>query len=118
MEYKEEKEIAAEVDDLELDESGSTLEQRFDNLAQYIIMSAWETIKRVRKKGTKIDQEEEYRQGETLKQFKIISGIYEKLKKNGRIAGKPNEHFDEQLLQKIKDKKGSIGDIVRDIPST
>lgn len=110
--------ILEELEEIESEDSTLTLEERFDVLAQSLIMNAWEIIKRIRKKGERADPDEEYRQNESLRQFKIISGVYASLKKNNRISDKPNEHFDEQLLQKIKAKKGSIGDIIRDVPFT
>jgi hypothetical protein len=94
------------------EESEMTVEQNFDNLCQTILAQSYEICMRAKKKGVKIDEDDDYRQIQMVKQVRIISGIYAMLKRNGRIATKPNEHFDEQLLAKIKAQKGTIGDIV------
>ena len=98
--------------------SEMTIEERFDDLGQVIIANAYAILSRIRETGVKIDPDEEYRQEETVRQFKVIASTMKILRSNGRITNKVNEHFDEQLLKKIKDKKGTIGNIVVDIPKS
>lgn len=104
------------LDEISNDESEMTVEQNFDNLCQEILSQSYEICIKAKKKGTKIDEDEDYRQTIMVKQSRIIAGVYNMLKRNGRIATKPNEHFDEQLLEKIKKQKSAMGDIVVSVP--
>jgi len=110
------KKINQALDEIGSEDNGMTVEQNFDNLCQTILAQSYEICMRAKKKGVKIDDDDDYRQVQMVKQVRIISGIYAMLKRNGRIATKPNEHFDEQLLAKIKEQKGTIGEIVVKIP--
>lgn len=100
------------LEEIANEESEMTVEQNFDNLCQTILAQSYEICMSAKRKGQKIDDDDIYRQEQMVKQVKIISGIYIMLKRNGRISTKPNEHFDEQLLEKIKAQKSTIGDIV------
>jgi hypothetical protein len=73
-------------------------------------------MKRIKKHGTKspISAEEEYKQVEGMKQFRIIERIYESELKQAKNAGKSAEDVDKEYLEKIKQRKSTIGEIVRE----
>lgn len=106
------KKVNQALDEISNEESEMTVEKNFDNLCQEILSQSYQICIKAKKKGTKIEEDEDYRQIQMVKQVRIISSIYAMLKRNGRISTKPNEHFDEQLLAKIKEQKSTIGDIV------
>lgn len=93
------------------EESELTLEERIDKLGQDIIANAFFLITK-NSKGLKTTDGENDEQAEMIKRFKEITGIYSTLKKANRINGSVNASFDKELLKKIKERKGSIGNIV------
>lgn len=111
------KNIEEAFEDIKDEESGLSMQERFDILGQEIITHSYYLMDRQMKNGTRISKEEKELQHDTVEQFNIIEKIFTKLKKAGRLSNVgPNEHFDEQLLKRIQSKKSTIGDIVREIP--
>jgi len=50
-----------------------------------------------------------------MKYFKDIERMYTSEVRNNKLSGKSNDIMNKEFLTKIKEMKGSIGDIVRDI---
>lgn len=94
----------------------ATMEQRFDSLAQAIVTFRFYLLDRHRRTGRKKVDEEELFLFECNEQFKHIERVFAAMKKHGRIANIPNDQFDEQLLGKIINMKGTIGEIVTTVP--
>jgi hypothetical protein len=109
---KAEKEVDEFMDSLE----GLTLEQQIDALGQEILANAFVTIRKVRRYGKKSTIKEQEVQAELQTQFKYIQSTYLSLKKMNRVQANPGNNFEENLLEKIKQKKSSIGNIVTRVP--
>lgn len=105
--------IKEALDEVENEESEMSLEQKFDDLGQTIIANSYNILKSIRDKGVRIDPDVEYRQIESVKQFKIIASTIMTLKRTGRIVSTPNSQFDAQLMRKIKEQPSTVGNIVR-----
>lgn len=95
-----------------------SIEERVDELGQEILANAFFLIDKI-KKGKKVTKEEEAMQQELMSQFKMIETIYMKLKRMNRVVGEPNADFSKGLIERLRAKKipGSIGDIVKNLPS-
>lgn len=104
------------IAEFEDEESGVPFSERFDNLRSAFLWNAFEAIKRIKKHGTKspISAEEEYKQVEGMKQFRIIERIYESQLKSAKLAGKNSEDIDKEFLNRVRQKKSTIGEIVRE----
>lgn len=116
--FKVNRAISNIEDDIETGEPepDETLAEKFDTLGQEIISDAYDIILRCKKSSSyRITADDEYQQATKVKQFNIISTVFTKLKKQGRITDHINEDFDRQLLQKIKEKRSTVGNIVRNI---
>jgi len=102
--------------EFEDEESGIPLSVKINNLRSAFMWNAFETMKRIKKHGTKspVSEEEEYKQVEGMRQFRIIERMYESQLKSAKIQGKGSEDVDKEYLNRIKQKKSTIGDIVRD----
>lgn len=105
------------IEEFEDEESGVPFSERFANLRKAFMWNAFEALKKVKKYGTKspISAEEEYKQVEGMKQFRIIERIYESELKQAKIAGKTAEDIDEEYLKKIKSMKSTLSPIVRNM---
>lgn len=105
------------IAEFEDEESGVPFSERFDNLRSAFLWNAFEAIKRIKKHGIKspISAEEEYKQVEGMKQFRIIERIYESQLKSAKLAGKNSEDIDKEYLKKIKDMKNTLSPIVRNM---
>lgn len=100
------------------EESTLSMQARFDILGQEIIAQSFYLMERQRINGTRISEEEKQLQQDSVEQFNIVEKVFSKFKKAGRLGEvKPNEKFDEQLLEKIKKKKSTISEIVQMIPT-
>lgn len=97
-------------------DENSTMEQRFDALLQVLTANAFYLMDRQRSKGKKPSVEEKEFQEECMAQMNMIGKVFALARKHGRIANTPNENWDAQLLIKIKNKRGSIADIVQSLP--
>lgn len=93
--------------------SGDSLSEKFDALGQEIIADSYDILMRAKKKGMRVDADEEYMQVMKVKQFNIISSVFAKLKRQNRVIDEPNKDFDKQLIQKIKEKRSTVGEIVQ-----
>lgn len=111
-----ENEIKDALDVIADETINMSMEQRFDDLGQTIIAQSYDILMSIREKGKRTDPDVEYRQIESVKQFKIIASTIQTLKRTGRITSVPNADFDAQLMKKIKDKKSSMGEIVVSVP--
>lgn len=93
----------------------STLAEKFDRLGQEIISDGYDILMRLKTKGQRLDEDTEYLQSMKIRQFNVIASVFMRLKKQGRISDdKPNEKFDQELIEMIKKKRSSVGEIVRD----
>lgn len=104
-------------DEIENEDSPLSMEERFDNLLQEIIAQAFFIIDRQRRTKQRMTDDEKNLQDDMMYQLRMIEKAFAIAKKQGRIASKPNERFDEQLVGKIKHMKSTIGDIVTTVPS-
>ena len=107
-------EAIAQFEDETLD---ITLDERVSGLRQALLWNAFHAIKRIKKYGTKhpISEEEEYKQIECMKHFKEIEKMYIAQIKSNKLVGKSDDTMNNDFLKKIKEMKGSMGDIVRDL---
>jgi ribosome-binding ATPase YchF (GTP1/OBG family) len=100
------------------EDSGLSIQDRFDLLGQEIIAHSYFIMERQRKTHERMTAEEKLEQQDSVEQFNIIEKIFTKLKKAGRLSNvSANDHFDEQLLKRIQSKKSTIGEIVRELPT-
>lgn len=106
------------MQDFEDENSDLTLGERISNLRTALSWSAFERMKRIHKFGTKAEEsiEEEFKQVECQKMFKIIENMYNSQMKQNKLMGKASEDgMGKEFLKKIKQENSSIGDIVRDL---
>lgn len=96
-----------------------SLGDRVSLLRNALLLNAFQTIQRIKKHGTKnpVSEEEEYKQVECMKHFKIIESMYNSEVKANKAAGKTGEALTLDFMKQIKEMKGSIGDIIQNIPS-
>jgi hypothetical protein len=106
--------IEGDIESGEPDENES-LASKFDSLGQEIIADSYDILMRAKKRGYRLSEDEDYMQTTKVKQFNIINSIFTKLKRQNRILDHPNENFDKELLQKIKEKRTTVPSIVRDL---
>lgn len=112
------KPVTQAFDDIENEDSDVSMEERFDNLLQEIIAQAFFIIDRQRKTKIRMTDDEKNLQDDMMYQLRMVEKVFSIAKKQGRIAPKANEDFDNQLLRKIKNFKSTMGEIVRDVPVT
>jgi uncharacterized protein YktA (UPF0223 family) len=107
-------EAIAEFEDETLD---LTLGERISGLRQALLWNSYHAIKRIKKFGSKhpISEEEEYKQIECMRHFKDIEKMYTSEVKANKLLGKPDDVMNVDFLKKIKEMKGSMGEIVRDL---
>ncbi len=100
------------------EESGLTISEKISNLRNAYMWTSLNTMKRIKQFGTKspISAEEEYKQTEGVKQFKIFEKMYESELKSAKLQGKKTEDLDTNWLKDIKNAKSTIGSIIRTIP--
>ena len=93
-----------------------TIQQRFDQLAELILLNGDDIIRR-RLSGEKVDKEETENQEQLQKNLKIMSQTIELMKKHGRVPNDPvsDKTFDkgdmDSILDKVKRKDGTIANI-------
>lgn len=93
-----------------------SIEENITELGQKIMTSSFTFINQLgttRKQPTKKEREA---QEEMVRQFKLIKSTYIDLRKMNRIPDKGASSFNEELIQKIKEMKGSLNPIVTKIP--
>jgi hypothetical protein len=97
---------------LVLDLDASSLEKKINDMSHHALMRAFDISARIRK-GKPVSDSEKIAQEEEQKQLKIIIDIHTRLKKSGIISSQASaEAFDKSLMEKIKSKSGTMGDIV------
>lgn len=95
-----------------------TMGERISNLRSALTWAAFERIKRIHKLGKKTPEAEEldFKQTECQKQFKLIDQMYASQMRQNKLSGKAvDSGMDNEWLKKIKEQKGTMGDIVRDL---
>lgn len=91
-----------------------TLAEKFDDLHQELLQMSYEILIKATKRGYRLSEDESYMQTLKISQLNVITKLYMNLKKAGRIADtRPNDNFDSQLLNKIKNGRKSAGEIVQ-----
>lgn len=95
------------------------IKDRIIELGQELLATSFSFIARIRA-GEKISAEEQTKQTDAMKEFKNLKGIYNDLAKMKLVDTKLNkngdsEKFERGVLDKIKEKKTAIGDIVQKI---
>lgn len=91
---------------------------RITNLRNALTWAAYERLKRIQKVGKKSEEGEDldFKQIECQKQFKLIEGMFFSQLKQNKLLGKAQDDgMGKDFLQRIKEEKGSMGDIVRDL---
>lgn len=96
-----------------------SLGERVSLLRNALLLNAFQSIQRIKKHGTKspISAEEEYKQVECMKHFKIIESMYNSEMKANKASGKTGDAVTSDFMKQIKEMKSSIGDIIQTIPS-
>lgn len=100
------------------DESSDlTLGERVSILRDALMWNAFHTLKRIKKHGTKspISEDEEYKQIECMKHFREIEKMYTSTVKMNKLLNKSEDKVNDDFLKAIKEMKGSMGTIVRDL---
>ena len=95
-----------------------TMGERISNLRSALTWAAFERLKRIHKLGKKSAESEDldFKQIECQKQFKLIDQMYQSQIRQNKLTGKAQDDgMDKDWLKKIKEQKGSMGDIVRDL---
>lgn len=106
------------IKDFEDETLDLTMGERISNLRTALTWAAYERIKRIHKVGIKSKQgaDLDFKQVETQKQFKLIEQMYYSQLRQNKLLGKAqDEGMDKDWLKKIKELKGSMGEIVRDL---
>lgn len=101
-------------EDIESNEAEG-LSQRFDDLGQDLISDNWEILTNLKKKGQKPSEDLSDELKIKMTCFRNISAVISVLKRQNRIVDKPNDDFDKQLLEKIKNKRSTVPSIVRSL---
>ena len=95
-----------------------SLEERFDRLMQAMTASAFYLMDRQRRTGKKIGDAEREFQEEAMAQLNLISKCWATARKYGRVPKEtavPRNEFEGNLLGRIIDMKGMVGDLVRTV---
>ena len=90
--------------------------ERISILRNALMWDAYHKLKKIGKakaKGEKIEEDQDHI--DRMKYFKDIEKMYISELKMNKITGKANDNMDKEFLKRIKEEKGSIGEIVRDI---
>lgn len=105
------------IAEFEDENSDIPFEQRLSNLRTALMWNAFEAIKRVKRYGTKspLSEEEEYKQVECMKQFKMMEAMYNSELRMAKSTGKRSEDIDRDYLKKIHSMKDTIAPIVRNM---
>lgn len=95
-----------------------TLEQKIDRLGQEIMANAFALMERIGREGKKASKVEIELQEELVRHFNVIKSTYNSLIKMGRITpnNKNNGEFDKGLLDRVKEAKSTVGNIVTNVP--
>lgn len=97
-----------------------SVSKRIDQLGQMILAVALTNMAKIEKGGV-VSAEEQLRQQALVDQFKIVEAIYNKLVKMKRIPSgekEPAGDFEKGFIEKMKEYKSTMGDIVQQIPQT
>ncbi len=100
------------------DNSDLKLGDKISILRSALSEAAFEKIKIINKYGESSKEAEDYevKNSECMKMFKLIEQMYYSQLRQNKITGKAvNDEMGDDFLKKIKDEKGVIGDIVRDL---
>jgi hypothetical protein len=90
--------------------------ERISGLRNALMWDAYRKLKAIgkaKKMGEKIEEDADHI--DRMKYFKDIEKMYISELKMNKITGKSNDNMDKEFLKRIKEEKGSIGDIVRDL---
>lgn len=105
-----------EVDDIPQEEEVEDtrpISEQIDEIGADIMASVRSVLMKLKKKGGKIPAEEDARLSERQRYFRFLQSTYMSMMKMGRINQNDTKNFDRIFLEKIKEKKGSISDIVQ-----
>ena len=106
------------IRDFEDESLDLTMGERISILRSALQWAAFERLKRIQKLGKKAPESEEldFKQIECQKQYKIIDQMYMSQLRQNKLSGKAFEDgLGKDFLRKIKEEKGSMGEIVRDL---
>lgn len=98
-------------------ESEWSLEERFDKLMSAIIESSFHLLDRQRKKGLKVSDADRDFQEEAMAQLKMIDKAFSMAKKYGRLSAPADTNWESDIILRLKNRKGVLGDIVTYIPA-
>lgn len=93
-----------------------TFNEKFYNLQQAYMWNALDAMRRIQEFGKEAPEskDEEFKQVEGMKQFKILEKMYMSQLKSNKLKGISESETNKGFMEKIKQHKDSIGDIVRD----
>lgn len=103
------------INEFEDEASDIPFEVRLSNLRSALMWNSFEAIKRIKRYGTKslLSDEEEFKQENIMKQFHKMEAMYNSELRMAKVTGKTKEQIDNNWLDVIKQKKSTVGDIVR-----
>lgn len=111
-------ELDLAIEEFYNEDSDLSLGEKMSNLRNAYMRTALQAMKRINRFGTKspISAEEQYKQEEGMKQFKLFERMFESELKANKLQGKPSEDMDKHWLKEIRKSRSSLGNIVAMIP--
>lgn len=107
------------IAEFEDERSPLTFSERFSNLRQAFMWSAFKNIKDIKRFGKQCEmsEDEQYIQEECLKQFTILEKMYMSELRANKLEGRNKGDIDRDWLKKIKDSTSTVGSIVQNLKS-
>lgn len=98
-------------------EQEGSLEEKLIQCAGEVLSTGIDYLFKLAKKKQKLTPDEEYEQSTKTKELKNLIDVYQRLKKAGLISPsnipKSSEQLDKAVMEGIKKKHSTIGEIVR-----
>jgi hypothetical protein len=91
-----------------------SIENKITELTHDLMAGSFDIMERM-KKGREVTSAEKVYQEEGMRQLKFLTDLYGRIKKIGIVSSaKSSEEFDNDFFIRLKNKKGTIGNIVVD----
>lgn len=110
--------MSDETDDIpeeEEVEDTRPISEQIDEIGADIMASVRSALMKLKRKGGKIPKEEDERLSERQRYFRFLQSTYMSMMKMGRINQNDTKNFDRIFLEKIKEKKGTMGEIIQKV---
>lgn len=108
--------LSRAIADFENEDLDISLGERVSRLRSALMYDAYEALKRIGKAKNKREAEaKEVDHLERMKYFKDIEKMFISEIRMNKLLGKSEDQMNKDFLRRIKEEKGSLGDIVRDI---